>query len=165
MTSWGASAPGKRWAVTTLGGGCQDASPCLSNPPTPPVGYSLEFSLPVSWLLRWHSTEKEHETTGTPWRAKKGEAPLRWLGQLIAGTRGCSRLRAATAASRVLPVTERGGCWCLKWFWNRLSARVYPAAELRTCTYQAFLKSTLGWLFSRRFPTVSGRFGISVLNS
>lgn len=49
MTSWGASAPGKRWAVTTLGGGCDGgASPSLSNPPTPPVGYSLEFSLPVS---------------------------------------------------------------------------------------------------------------------
>ena len=149
MTSWGASAPGKHWAVTTLGGGC------LSNPPTPPVGYSLEFSLPVSWLLRWHSTEKEHETTGTPWRAKKGGAPLRWLGQLIAGTRGCSRLRAATAASRVLPVAERGGCWCLKWFWNRLSSRVSFAAELGTLYIPGLFKVNTGLTF---LPQISYSF-------
>ena len=109
MTSWGASAPGKRWAVTTLGGGCQDASPSLSNPPTPPVGYSLEFSLPVSWLLRWHSTEKEHETTGTPWRAKKGST----FEVARTTNRGNSRMFASSRGDRGLASLACHRAWWL----------------------------------------------------
>ena len=62
LTFWGASVPGKCWALTTLGGGCaKGSSLSLSNTRPHLSAKALGFPCQSPDLLNGYNTEKGHK--------------------------------------------------------------------------------------------------------